>query len=62
VGHFDDMIQLPGLFFHLRRQEDRRCGHIVPMEVSEGMVHVESMHVHDRRVDAQLVPIQKTIH
>ena len=41
---------------HLRGEEEGCGGDGVPVEAVEGVEHVEPLHVHDRRVDAQLGP------
>lgn len=58
VRHFDDVLQLPGLLLHLGGQEERRRGHRVAVEAGERVKHVEALHVHDGRVDAQLRPAE----
>lgn len=58
VGHLDDMLQLPGLLLHLGCQEEgSRCDGIA-VEASEGVEHVEAVHVHDGGVDRQLVTVR----
>ena len=54
VRHLDDVLQLPGLLLDLGGQEQRGRGHGVAVEAGERVEHVETLHVHDGRVDAQL--------
>ena len=56
VGDLDDVLELPGLFLDLGGEEERRGGDRVAVELGERVEHVEPLHVHDRRVDAQLGP------
>ncbi len=44
---------------HLGGEEQRGGGDGVPVEASEGVEHVEPLHVHYRRVDTQLRPKHK---
>ena len=56
VGYFDHVFQLPGLFFYFGGKKQRSGSDSVTVEPTEGMKHVEPLHVHDRRIDAQLCP------
>ena len=59
VCHFDDVFQLPGLFLDFGGQEQCRGRNGIAVEPDERVEHVETLHVHDRRVDAQLGPERK---
>lgn len=52
VSHSDYMLQFSGLFLHLGCQEEGTWGNRVPMELGEGMEHVESVQVHNCCIDA----------
>lgn len=56
MRHLDDVFQLSRLLLDLGGQEQRRRCDRVTVEPLERVEHVEPLHVHDRRVDAQLGP------
>lgn len=51
VGYFDDVLQLPGLLFHLCSQEEGSRSNGITMKTGEWMKHVETMHIYDGGVD-----------
>ena len=61
VGHFDDVLEFSGLLLDLGGQEERRHRDIVAVETVERVEHVETLHVHNARVDAKLRPVGNKI-
>lgn len=48
------MLQLTGLLLHFGCQKQTGRGHGIAMEMCERVERIESMHIHDGRIDAQL--------
>lgn len=50
VVYPDDVFQFARLFLHFCGEEESGSGYRMPWEVSEGVEHVEPVHVNCRRV------------
>lgn len=62
MGHLNNMLQLAWLLFNLCCQEKGSRGNHISVEASEGLDHVEAMHVYDGSVDGELGYIEPLSH
>ena len=59
MSDFDYMLQLSGLFLDFGSEEQGSDRNVVAVEPVERVEHVETLHVHNARVDAKLRPVEK---